>query len=473
MMRRVLAVAGVAGVLVAVGVIVLARPFGGSAGTGNIDNGTATSTATIERRDLSSQTQVSATLGYGDASTIAVPAGTAPSALQQAEQQQATALATSRAARSTLAQDRDVLTSARATLQSARSKLSVDCSGTAAAGVGATSPCTTDAQAVTVDQQAVTQAAAKASADEAQLDSARTALAAASQAVNEARASAASWGQTSVYTWLPAVGDVVRRGGELYAVGGEPVLLLYGTITPARAFRAGMSPGRDVAELNANLHLSGDAFTATTAAAIRELQAKHGLPQTGELLLGSVVFAPGAVRITSVTPTRGAPVQAGPVLGISSTRRVVTIALDASAQTSVKVGDAVLITLPDNSTTPGRVSYVGTVATTPAAGDNSGQSTPTIEVDVTPTHPAETGRLDQAPVDVSITTETARGVLVAPVDALLALASGGYAVEAVEADGTHRLVPVQLGLFDDSQGLVEVRGSGVRTGLRVVVPGSA
>ena len=50
-----------------------------------------------------------------------------------------------------------------------------------------------------------------------------------------------------------------------------------------------------------------------------------------------------------------------PVLGITSTRRVVTIALDASQQTSVKVGDPVTITMPDGSTTPGRVSFVGTV----------------------------------------------------------------------------------------------------------------
>ena len=53
---------------------------------------------------------------------------------------------------------------------------------------------------------------------------------------------------------------------------------------------------------------------------------------TGTLLLGSVVFEPGAVRVTSVTPAVGAPVQAGPVLGVTSLRRVVTIQLDASAQ---------------------------------------------------------------------------------------------------------------------------------------------
>ena len=465
-MKRALVAAGVAVVLAATGVIVFAQPFGAAGGTGEVDNGTATSIARVERRDLSSQTQVSATLGYAGASTIAMPVGTAPSAVEQAAQQRATAAATLRAAAATLAADRTALAQARATLAADRSKLAVDCDASAT-----DASCTADTQAVAADQQGATTAEGKIAADANQVASARTALTAAGEALGEAQASAAIWGQTSVYTRLPSVGDVVREGGELYAVGGVPVLLLYGSVTPWRSFRAGMSPGRDVAELNADLHLSGDAFTAATATAVRAFQSAHGLPVTGELLLGSVVFEPGAVRVTSVTPTVGGPVQSGPVVGVTSTRRIVTIALDASAQTSVKVGDAVEITLPDNSTAAGRVSYVGTVATTPS-GDNNGSSTPTIEVRVTPTHPAETGRLDQAPVDVSITTDTRHGVLVVPVDALLALASGGYAVESVSTDGTHRLAPVQLGLFDDSQGLVEVQGAGIRTGLRVVVPGS-
>jgi hypothetical protein len=197
------------------------------------------------------------------------------------------------------------------------------------------------------------------------------------------------------------------------------------------------------------------------------------MAQTGELLLGSVVFEAGAVRVTSVTPTLGASVQAGPVIGITSTRRQVTIALDAAQQSDIKVGDPVTITLPNNSTTPGRVSYVGTVATVPSSGSGGsgdGSGTPTIEVDVTPTDPAATGRLDQAPVNVSITTGSVHGALVVPVNALLALAGGGYAVEEVGPDAVHRLVGVQLGLFDDADGLVQVSGSGLAAGQRVVVP---
>jgi hypothetical protein len=239
-----------------------------------------------------------------------------------------------------------------------------------------------------------------------------------------------------------------------------------------------MSPGSDVAELNANLFAlgygqpSGSAFTSATAAGIDALQRAHGLAATGQLLLGAVAFEAGAVRVTAVTPTVGSTVQPGTVLSTTSTRRVVTIQLDASQQTSVKVGDPVSITLPDNSTTPGRVTYVGTVATVPASDQGGGSSSPTIEVDVLPDDPAATGRLDQAPVDVSITTSSVKNVLVVPVNALLALASGGYAVEEVESDGSHRLVGANVGLFDDALGLVQVSGSGLAAGQRAVVPAS-
>jgi hypothetical protein len=59
---------------------------------------------------------------------------------------------------------------------------------------------------------------------------------------------------------------------------------------------------------------------------------------------------------------------------------------------------------------------------------------------------------------------------VVPVDALLAQARGSYVVEVVDADGSHRLLPVTLGLFDDADGLVQVTGTGLTAGQRIVVP---
>jgi Putative peptidoglycan binding domain len=488
---RVLVAAASTAAAIAAAVILATDPFGGTGSAqASLDNGTPTALSTVRRQDLSSQTQVSATLGYADSSTIAVPAGTAPASVQQAEQAAATAQASLDTAVGALADDTQALTQAESALAADRAKLTVDCEGVGAAaapasrtdttGGGASAPCAADAQAIAADQQAATTAASKVEADRRSVASARTSLADANAALDDARSSAALYGQTSVYTMLPKVGAVVRLGQPLYAIGGEPVLLLYGHVTPWRAFTPGMTPGRDVAALNASLRAlgygapAGDSFTSETGAAIEALQEARGAEATGRLLLGSVVFEAGAIRVTTVTPTVGVPVQAGAVLGVTSTRRVVTIALDASQQTSVKVGDPVTITMPDNSTTPGRVSYVGTVATTPSSSDQNGggSSSPTIEVDVTPDDPGATGRLDQAPVDVSITTATVRNVLVVPVTALIALAGGGYAVEEVERGGTHHLVGVTVGLFDDADGLVQVSGSGLAAGQRVVVPAS-
>jgi hypothetical protein len=455
-------VAGGAAVLLVAGVAVaVADPFASSspAASGVSDNGAATAITTVKRMDLSQQTQVSATLGYAGASTVSVPSGTAPATLEQAQQSTASA-------EQTASDDERALAQAQASLDADRRKVAIDCRGGNAAESG-TGPCAGDSQALTADHQSVTAATGKVQADE-------RAVAAAEATLVQGEESAATYGQDAVYTMLPKVGQIVHAGQPLYAINAAPAFLLYGGVPASRAFIPGMPAGPDVAELNRDLRgygaPSGDAFTASTTIAIERFQSQHHVSATGQLPLGSLVFEPGPVRVTSVTPTQGSPVQAGPVLGISSTRRVVTIALDASQQTSIKVGDPVLITLPDNSTTPGHVSLVGTVATAANDQNGGGSSSPTIEVDVAPDHAAATGRLDQAPVDVSITTATVRNVLAIPVNALVALAGGGYAVEEVASTGVHQLVGVSVGLFDDAAGTVEVSGSGLAAGQRVVVP---
>jgi hypothetical protein len=275
-------------------------------------------------------------------------------------------------------------------------------------------------------------------------------------------------------TALPTVGQVVNPGQAIYQVDGEPVVLLTGTVPAYRSLSAGMT-GADVAQLNAELVALGyatsaqldpgsDEFGAATTTALEKLQAALGVDETGRLDLGRAVFLPSAIRITTVSATLGGAA-GGPVLTASSTNRVVTIALNAAQQSQVKVGDQVTVTLPNAKTTPGVVWSVGNVATAASQG-----GAPTIDVVVLPTDPAATGSLDQAPVRVSIVTATAKDALVVPVDALLALAGGGYAVETVGAHGTHQLVRVTLGLFDDAAGVVQVTGSGIEAGQRVVVP---
>jgi peptidoglycan hydrolase-like protein with peptidoglycan-binding domain len=484
--RRVLAGAGLV-LVAAVVVLIVTDPFAGSTKSGGVagDNATAASLYTVARQSLSSQTQVSGTLGYAGSSSIRVPSGTAPSAVSQAGQSVTNAEGMLQTARASLAADGEALAGHQATVSAARAKESVDCAGDGAAeSVSSGSPsggagsggCASDVQAVSTAEQSSSGAAMKLKGDRAQVSSAEKSLASAAASLATARASAAVYGQSSTFTKLPSVGQVLARGQSLYQIAGRPVVLLYGSVLPTRAFVAGMSAGSDVGELNANLDalgfgqgLTGDTFSAATGAAIRAFQSARGLGVTGELLLGSVAFEPGAVRVTSVTATAGATVMPGPVLAISSTARQVKLALDAAQQANVKKGDRVTITLPDNQTTPGRITYVSSVATSSPAKAGEEEGAPTIEVDARPTDPAATGRLDEAPVNVSITTESVPNALVVPVDALLALAGGGYAVEVAEGRA-HHLTAVTLGLFDDADGLVQVSARGLSPGQHVVVP---
>jgi hypothetical protein len=284
-------------------------------------------------------------------------------------------------------------------------------------------------------------------------------------------------------TWLPAVGQLIHQGQVLYRADGQPVVLLYGSTPAYRTLAEGETAsdvtGADVAQLNRDLVALGyassedldpssDEFSWATKAAIKALQEHLGVTQTGRLDLGQVIFLPTPARITSLAGTLGGPA-GGTILKASSTTRQVSVDLDAVLQSQIKTGQPVTITMPNGRTTAGRVSAVGKVATAPAQGSNTA---PTVEVDITPTDPAATGTLDQAPVQVQVISATARHALVVPVNALLALAGGGYAVEVVAADGVHHLVPASLGLFDDTAGLVQVTGSGLAAGQRVVVPAS-
>jgi multidrug efflux pump subunit AcrA (membrane-fusion protein) len=275
-------------------------------------------------------------------------------------------------------------------------------------------------------------------------------------------------------TWLPSQGKVIGQGRVLYKTdNGSPVVLLYGSVPAWRTLDEGLR-GRDVAQLNHDLVALGDAdraeisalgwdyFSWETKAGVQKLRSDLGVSSpSGSLALGSAVFEPEALRVTHVTGSLGGPAS-GPMLTATSDRHVVTIKLSAAQQSEVKAGDKVTVTLPDGASTPGVVSSVGAVAS--GSGSNA-----TIPVHVRLAHPRAAGHLDQAPVTVNITTASVRDALAVPVGALLARSSGGYTVEVAGPSNTRRLVPVQVGIFDDAAGLVQVTGA-LTPGQHVVVP---
>jgi len=279
---------------------------------------------------------------------------------------------------------------------------------------------------------------------------------------------------TGTLTWLPSAGQVIRQGRVLYRVdNGDPVVLLYGKVPAWRNLAEGTT-GKDVTFLNHDLvdlgyanrsnisALGWDYYSWETRYAVENMEKALGVSSPSGLLpLGSVVFEPQALRVSQVMASLGNPAS-GPILAATSDQHVVTIALSTSMESRVKAGDSVSVTLPNGSITPGVITSVGTVA---SGSSNSA----TITVYVKLKKPSAAGSLDQAPVTVNITTGSASNVLVVQIGALLAQPSGGYAVEVVGAGNTRRRVPVQVGLFDDTAGLVQVTGN-LKPGERVVVP---
>jgi peptidoglycan hydrolase-like protein with peptidoglycan-binding domain len=283
-------------------------------------------------------------------------------------------------------------------------------------------------------------------------------------------------GAAGTITAVREPGTIVRRGQSLYDVDDAPAAwLLYGSLPAWRDFTPWMSDGRDVRQLERNLRALGydpdhdmtidHDWTAATTAAVERFQDDHGLTEDGTLTQGEVVFRAGPTRVGEVSATVGQAVAPGAdIAQLSSIEREVTVDLAATRQALARAGDAVTVDLPNGTTARGRITDVGKVAEKPASEDADA----TIAVTITLRGRSARGAgLDQAPVDVGFARERREDVLAVPVTALLARAGGGFAVEAVETAGRRRLVPVEPGTYAEDH--VEVTGSGLREGMRVVV----
>ncbi|MEU8260481.1 peptidoglycan-binding domain-containing protein [Micromonospora sp. NPDC048999] len=277
-------------------------------------------------------------------------------------------------------------------------------------------------------------------------------------------------------TSVAATGSQVSRGKPLFSVDNEKVVLLYGRLPAYRTLGPGMS-GADVRQLERNLEALGytgftvdNEYTSATATAVRSWQKDLGLPETGRVELGRVVYADGAVRVNSQQADRGDPAQPGQaVLTYTGTARVVTVDLKVDDERLAKRGAKVSVTLPNGKQVPGTITDTETVIDTGSGGGPGGGSDPEtkIEVTVTVADPKALTGFDQASAKVAFTAAERPDVLTVPVAALLALAEGGYGVQLVEGDST-RIIAVETGLF--AAGRVEVSGAGLAEGATVGMP---
>lgn len=285
-------------------------------------------------------------------------------------------------------------------------------------------------------------------------------------------------GFEGVLIQVPSSGTALTQGDVLYRTGTDIAYLMHGSLPAWRTFEAGMDKGEDVLQLETLLRDMGyfdyepdDRFNWYTTNAIMKWQKAVGLPQTGTIPLGQMVFTPGDLRVGTVTARVGDSIAPGTELyDVTSTTQVVNADIKLSDQRLAVVDTAVTIRLPDSSTTTGTITSVGTpVEKSSDSGSGSSDSKErVIPITVTLDDASATASFQEVSVTVDLPSEKREGVLSVPVGALLALTPDQYGVEIVESDGTTRKVPVTVGLF--AGGRVEVSGDDLSEGQRVVVP---
>lgn len=280
-------------------------------------------------------------------------------------------------------------------------------------------------------------------------------------------------------TRLIGQGTTVERGGELYRVDERPVILLYGIVPMYRDLAPGAA-GADVAQLEANLVALGharftadDTYTDSTAATVRGWQTATGAAPTGSVAHGDVVFIPDSGRADVLRVSVGDLVAPGtPIVDLTGTTEAVSLDVDIADRDRFAIGSTVTVVLPNGEEVAGTTNASTIVA--PAAearaamDDNSQAAEPVTRVHIGLPNDIDDS-LVGAPVEVVVAIDQRADVLLVPVNALLALAEGGYGLEVVRDDGTTHIVPVDTGLFAD--GKVQVEGDGIREGTVVGVAG--
>jgi peptidoglycan hydrolase-like protein with peptidoglycan-binding domain len=188
-------------------------------------------------------------------------------------------------------------------------------------------------------------------------------------------------------TWLPTAGAVVRPGRPLFAVDGQPVILMAGRVPAWRTLSAGVSGGVDVQQLERGLAALGydpgtvdETFTPTTAGAVSRWQAAVGLPRTGSVELGRIVFLPGARRVAKVEASLGSTGGSG----------ASPAAWDGGG---ARYAYADYVANEDSATTPAATDPTTTPSTTPTmpTTPTSPRTTPTTPT-TTPTTPSTAPR---------------------------------------------------------------------------------
>jgi hypothetical protein len=269
-------------------------------------------------------------------------------------------------------------------------------------------------------------------------------------------------------TRLRGEGTTVRRGWSLLSVDAHATAwVIYGRRPVYRDLGPGVDDGSDVRQLERNLKALGyrpgvvdQTWTWRTTAAVKDFQDDRGLDATGTLRPEDLVVSDGPARVGAHAAAVGDAVRPGaPVTKLTERTPVVTAGVGAGVAATLRAGAPVTVTLPDGRVARGTLTTIGTVAKAGGQGES-----PTVDLRVR-LRDRRRGRLDGAPVSVSLATAATKDALAVPVTALVATGTAAYSVQLA---GSRRLVRVTLGAF--AGGWVQVHGVGLAAGTRVVVP---
>ena len=287
-------------------------------------------------------------------------------------------------------------------------------------------------------------------------------------------------------TALPAENSTLSLGSSVAEIDGQPVVVFYGDRPMWRSLALPLDgselEGPDVRQLESNLLSLGypsarededelpsigpadDLFDEDTVRLIEDWREDIGLSAGGFVEAGRILYLTEDVRVARVLVSKGALILPGtPLLETSASDQEVFLQLPVDRRELVEVGDAVEVTLPDDTIVSATVVEVGTIVT---YLEDDAPRCDQREYSTRRSQSWELACFDESPVDVEIISNEVVDALAVPVNALLALAEGGYAVE-INRDGVVSLIPVETGIYVD--GLVEITGELV-AGDSVVAP---
>lgn len=253
-------------------------------------------------------------------------------------------------------------------------------------------------------------------------------------------------GADGVITWLPEDDCVIVPGDVIWEINRQPVPYLDGAIPMYRDLFWGATKGDDILQLETLLVELGhgpenwvpdNSFNRTTRNAVKELQRAYGMTDNGALGQTEVVFGTAPLRVANAAHV-GDATNNGPILTVTDAIADVTVDTTSRQLATFQNAPDVVIVLADGRELDATIDEI---KATPA--DDQGR----FGYRVTYVVADEVGQAQ--PVKVRIEQMLAEDALTVPVDALIALTEGGYAVEVATPSG-NVLRAVEVIDFDDT-----------------------